>query len=114
MFEKHHEPLASLRMYYKRLIIGTLLAVLIIILSLAIGTWGYMFFEGIDFTDAFLNASLILTSMGPAQPFITTAGKYFASFYAIYSSTIYSGIIAIIFAPILHREFHKFILPKKQ
>lgn len=113
MYEKRHEPLAPRHIFFKRMLINGLIAILIIIGSLAVGTWGYMFYEGIDFVNSFLNATMILTSMGPADPLTTTSGKYFASFYAIYSSTIYSGIIAIIFAPILHREFHKFILTEK-
>ena len=35
--------------------------------------------------DALLNASMIAGGMGPVDPIKTTAGKLFASFYALYS-----------------------------
>ena len=38
---------------------------------------------------------------------MSTGGKIFAGLYAIYSGFAVLGIAAIIFAPLVHRIFHK-------
>jgi len=39
---------------------------------------GYRGFEGLSWVDAFLNAAMILSGMGPAAELHTTEGKVFA------------------------------------
>ena len=51
--------------------------------GLAIGMAGYAITEGMGFADAFVNAAMILSGMGPVSALHTTAGKIFAGFYAI-------------------------------
>jgi len=48
--------------------------------SLAIGVWGYHLFGNLTYMDSFLNASMILTGMGPVNRMATDAGKLFSSF----------------------------------
>jgi hypothetical protein len=45
--------------------------------------------------------------MGPVQTPHTVAGKLFAGIYAIFSGFAVLGIAAIIFAPVVHRIFHR-------
>lgn len=52
--------------------------------SLGIGTVGYHFTANLGWVDAFLNASMILTGMGPVDKLETLTAKLFASFYAIF------------------------------
>jgi hypothetical protein len=40
----------------------------------------------------------------------TTAGKLFASFYALFSGIIFLVAVGVIFAPLFHRFLHKFHL----
>ena len=56
----------------------------IIAVSLGIGILGYHFTEGLSWLDSLLNASMILGGMGPVDPVHTIAGKWFASFYALF------------------------------
>jgi hypothetical protein len=77
-------------------------------LSLLIGMVGYHYFEGMDWIDAFANASMILSGMGPLGPLQTTAGKIFAGCYALYSGLALIAATGIIFAPIVHRLLHRF------
>ena len=51
---------------------------------------------------------MILSGMGPLHNPATTGGKLFAGIYAIYCGFAVLGIAAIMFAPIVHRLFHRF------
>jgi hypothetical protein len=100
--------LASRAAFHRRLLTTGRFGAVVIAVSLAIGILGYRFIEGLPLVDAFLNASMILSGMGPLHNPQTTAGKIFAGCYAIYSGFAVLGIAAIIFAPVLHRLFHRF------
>ena len=100
-------PLASAAVHRRRLVTAGKLGLALIAVSLAIGIAGYMFFEELDLVDAFLNAAMILSGMGPLHNPDSTAGKVFAGFYALYSGFAVLAIAAIMFAPIVHRIFHR-------
>jgi len=78
------------------------------VFGLSIGIAGYMGLEGMSLTDAFLNASMILSGMGPAAELKTEAGKVFAGFYAIFSGLIIVIATGFVLAPIFHRVLHSF------
>lgn len=78
--------------------------------SLVIGVLGYHVFESLPWIDSLLNASMILGGMGPVNELHTTAGKLFASFYAIYCGVIFLVVAGIILAPVIHRFMHHFHL----
>jgi hypothetical protein len=86
------------------------LAYLLVAVALFIGMFGYHVYENMSWVDAFANASMILSGMGPLTTLVTTGGKLFAGFYALFSGLVFIVIIGVIFAPILHRFLHKFHL----
>ncbi len=88
----------------RNLIIGTV----IIILSLGLGMTGYRYFEKMSWVDAYVNAAMILSGMGPVSPLETDGGKIFAGSYALFSGIIFLFVIALILAPIVHRFLHRF------
>ena len=100
-------PLAPKEAHRRRLLTAGKVGLVFVTLSLAVGMAGYMFFEGLNLVDAFLNASMILSGMGPIHNPATTGGKLFAGFYAIFSGFAVLGVAAVIFAPIVHRVFHR-------
>ncbi|MGZ8460561.1 MAG: hypothetical protein ACXWW2_09040 [Candidatus Deferrimicrobiaceae bacterium] len=63
--------------------------------------------------DALLNASMILGGMGPVAELHTTAGKLFASFYALFSGLVFITVSGLILAPVIHRFLHKFHLEEE-
>ncbi len=63
-----------------------------------------------NLVDAYVNAAMILSGMGPLQPLQTDEGKIFAGTYALFCGILFLVVIAIIFAPIFHRFFHKFLI----
>jgi hypothetical protein len=76
--------------------------------GLAIGIAGYAGFEGMSFIDAFVNAAMILSGMGPVGELKSTAGKIFAGSYAIFSGLIIVIATGVVLAPIFHRVLHRF------
>lgn len=108
MFEHHTHPLLSLPSYLGRLALSCLVGFGLIGVSLFAGMAGYHCYEGMSWLDAFLNASMILSGMGPmAQP-QSVNGKLFAGLYALYSGFVVMLATGIIFAPIIHRTLHRF------
>ena len=87
-----------------------LLGAIVIVVSLGIGMTGYHFFENLPWVDAFVNAAMILSGMGPVATLQTNAGKIFAGCYALFSGLALIAILGIIFAPVVHRSLHKFHL----
>ena len=71
---------------------------------------GYHFLEGLSWLDALLNASMILSGMGQVTTLQTTAGKLFASFYALFSGVAFLTTVGVLLAPVFHRFLHKFHL----
>jgi hypothetical protein len=69
---------------------------------------GYHHFEHMDWVDAYVNASMILSGMGPVSVLQTEGGKIFAGSYALFSGIAFLVVIAIIIAPVFHRFMHKF------
>ena len=54
------------------------LALILALLSLAVGMAGYMYFENLPWRDAFVNAAMLMGGMGPVDAPRTDGGKVFA------------------------------------
>jgi hypothetical protein len=110
MYESRHKPLISQIEFLFRVLRHAMLAVGIVFVALGIGVLGYHGFEEMPWIDALLNASMILGGMGPITPLNTTAGKLFASAYALFSGLVFIGVMGIVFVPFAHRLLHRFHL----
>src|SRR5471030_3433931 len=88
VFEHGRQPVISRRRFLRRmfLVIGLWLALTFI--GLVIGIAGYAISEGMSLVDAYVNAAMILSGMGPIGELKTTSGKIFAGTYAIFSGLI--------------------------
>ena len=82
-------------------------------LSLAGGMAGYAWFEGMSAVDAFVNAAMILSGMGPLDAPKTTGGKLFAGTYALYSGLVLVLVAGLVLAPLVHRMLHRFHLEEE-
>ena len=107
MFEKKSEKVISRKKFWNRQLRFSMYASTILIFSLTLGVTGYMIFAQLGFVDALLNASMILTGMGPVNPMHDEAAKLFASFYALYSGVAFLSVIGVFIAPVVHRFMHK-------
>jgi di/tricarboxylate transporter len=107
MYERRREPLMTFTRFMLRMAAHMVVAVMLLMISLAIGVWGFMSFDALAPIDALLNSSMLLTGMGPVSDPSSDAGKLFATFYA---GLIFLAAAGIFFAPILHRFLHHFHL----
>jgi len=106
-FEHKSQPPLRWPVFLKRLAASFALGMVLILASLFCGMAGYHYFEKLPWLDAFVNAAMILSGMGPlAQP-ATAGGKLFAGLYALYSGLAVVMIAGITFAPVVHRFLHK-------
>jgi len=110
MFESRKKPLLSRPAFYARMARSLALAFALVLVALGIGMAGYHGFEGLSWLDAFLNAAMILSGMGPVATIQTTGGKLFAGCYALFSGLALITTVAVVFAPVFHRFLHKFHL----
>jgi hypothetical protein len=108
MFEKHNQRLIPRQEFVIRQIKFSAVAASLILISLVVGIIGYRTLEGMSYTDAFLNAAMIMGGMGPVQTLVTQAGKVFAGIYALYCGLILLFAAGIFLAPIFHRFLHHF------
>jgi hypothetical protein len=107
-FERRGQPVASRRQFVVRMLTAIGLWMILTVVGLAIGIAGYAAFEGMSFVDAYVNAAMILSGMGPLGELKTTAGKVFAGSYAILSGLIIVIATGFVLAPIFHRILHRF------
>lgn len=106
--ETRFQPLAPTPVFLWRLVWSSIAGLAFIAASLAIGMAGYHGYEGLPWIDAFLNASMLLSGMGPLEQPQTHGGKLFAGFYALYSGLAVIVVAGIIFGPVIHRFLHRF------
>lgn len=108
MFEHISKPVLPRKQFLSRMTRALLLGLGLIVISLAIGMVGYLwFFPTLDWADAFVNAAMILSGMGPMAVPETTNAKIFSGCYAIYSGLMLVMSAGVVFAPLVHRFLHK-------
>ena len=105
-FEHRSQQVIPLSTFFIRLFRYGLFALMLIAFSVFIGIFGYHFIGKLGWIDSFHMASMILTGMGPVAEMKEDSAKLFSSFYALYSGVAFLTIIAVFFAPIVHRFLH--------
>ncbi len=110
MFEHHKEQLLPKREFVHRLGGSIAAGTGLIAFSLGAGMLGYHFLGGLAWIDAFLDAAMILSGMGPLSQLSNDAAKLFAGCYAIYCGIALIATTGVILAPLIHRSMHKFHL----
>jgi hypothetical protein len=114
MFERRHQPLLARHLFLGRVRRSALAFAAIIVVSLAFGTLGYRWLASLPWIDALLNASMILTGMGPVDRMTSTGGKLFAAGYALFSGVAFLSSIGVLAAPVVHRFLHRFHLERER
>jgi fumarate reductase subunit D len=113
MYEKKHEKLLPWPKFIVRLARSILATALVVAIALSLGILGYHVIAHLGWVDSILNASMILTGMGPVDPMKDNAAKLFASAYALFSGVVFLSAMAFMMAPVLHRIVHAFHLSEK-
>ena len=112
-YERRHQALAPKETFLRRILGSLLFGSLFIMCSLGIGMLGFHALEALPWMDAFLNAAMLLSGMGPLHVPASAGGKLFAGLYAIYCGFAVLICAAIIFAPVIHRAMHRFHLEEE-
>jgi hypothetical protein len=107
-FEHKKKTLQPYPEFMRRLLRYFMIAFMLILFSVAIGCLGYHYLGNLNWIDAFHNACMILTGMGPVAEMQSNTAKFFSSFYALYSGIAFLSTIVIFFAPVIHRIMHVF------
>lgn len=105
-FEHKSKALAPRHIFYSRLFRYALYSILILFVSLMAGVVGYHYFGQLPWIDSLVNASMILTGMGPVDTMPDNKGKIFESVYALYSGVAFLTTVAVLLAPVVHRFLH--------
>jgi hypothetical protein len=106
-YESLAEPIVPVDRFLRRLGANLALAAALIAVSLGVGMAGYHFTDGMGWLDAFLNASMILSGMGPVTVLVDPAAKLFAGCYALYSGLMLVATATLVLAPVMHRVLHR-------
>jgi hypothetical protein len=110
MYENRYKTLLPRELFYARMARHVALGLGLVAVCLMIGIVGYHAFENMPWVDAFVNASMILSGMGPVGELKTDGGKIFAGCYALFSGLAFIVLVGVILAPVIHRALHKFHL----
>jgi hypothetical protein len=114
MMRTKHPRIAPVHIFVRRLFRNLVIGSAVMLFSLGLGMLGYSHFEKMNWVDAYINASMILSGMGPVDVLHTEGGKLFAGTYALFSGIIFLVVIAVIIAPIFHRFMQKFQIKDSQ
>lgn len=80
----------------------------VIIIAMAVGMAGYMYFGAMSVPAAFANAAMILSGMGPLDKLEGTGGLVFEGVYALICGLVFFAVAGLVLAPLLHRMLHRF------
>ena len=114
MFEHRSEKLVPWSVFARRMAVSSLVLLVSLSLAVGIGVVGYHELANLSWVDSVLNASMILTGMGPIAPMTTTAAKLFASAYALFSGVVFLSSVGLLLAPVFHRILHTFHLDEAE
>jgi hypothetical protein len=108
MNEKKVQRLSPWPKFARRLAKSFAAMAAIVSAALLAGIIGYHSIAHLSWVDSLLNASMILTGMGPVDPMKDTASKLFASAYALFSGVVFLSAVGVLLSPIVHRLLHAF------
>lgn len=111
-WERRDDALAPRRVFLRRVGRNLLAAGLVVAGSLGVGMLGYHHYAHLGWADAYVNAAMILSGMGPLATPKTLGAKLFAGSYALYCGLLVVFLAGVLLAPFAHRLLHRFHLDR--
>lgn len=108
------QNLASAAVHNGRVLRGLTLGLIIIAVALLIGMAGYAWFGVMGWAQAFANAAMILSGMGPLDKLQSDAGMIFEGVYALVCGLVFFAVAGLVLAPLLHRTLQRFHIEDNQ
>ncbi len=96
------------RIFIRKFLCYLGLSSLFISLGLIVGVIGYHWAAGLSWIDSLVEASMILSGMGPISPLLTTSAKVFASLYALFSGLVFVLAMGIVLSPLVYSLVDQF------
>lgn len=110
MYESKDQPLLTARHFRRRVVKHILYALLVLVITIAIGSAVHVFLESVSWSDAVLNTALVVSGIGPYIIPESAIGKLFLAAYSMFVGLVFAATLGIILAPVAHRMLHKFHL----
>ncbi len=114
MYERKSKPLIDRNAFKKRILLHVLAAFILVVLTLALGVAGHVYFDNMEPIAAFVASITLASGLGLSILPESTSGQLFTSLYGIFSGYVYIATSTIVLAPIIHRIMHKFHLDEQQ
>jgi hypothetical protein len=112
-YERRGQRLLDGRHFARRVVAHLVVSLASLAVSLLLGIAGYVGFEHLTWTDAFLNAAMLLGGMGPVNAPQTQGGKIFAGVYALFAGLVLLVAAGVVVTPLVHRLLHRFHFEEK-
>ncbi len=106
--------IGSIMLFIGKFLKYVALSALFISLGLIVGILGYHFLADLSWLDSLVEASMILSGMGPVNPLSTASSKIFASLYALFSGLIFVIGMGIVLSPLIYSLLSQFPVSLKQ
>lgn len=98
----------SIQVLFGRFFIYLSLSAIFILFGLGVGIIGYHCTVGLSWVDSLVEASMILSGMGPISSLPTIGSKIFASLYALFSGLIFVLAMGIVLSPVVYSLLKQF------
>lgn len=98
----------SIQVLFSRFFTYLSLSAIFILLGLSVGIIGYHWTVGLSWMDALVEASMILSGMGPISDLPTNNAKIFASLYALFSGLVFVLAMGIVLSPVVYTLLRQF------
>ncbi len=108
------EGMESILFFFSKILKYLTLSALFIFLGLIVGILGYHWTAHLSWLDSLVEASMILSGMGPVNPLSTASAKVFASLYALFSGLIFVIGMGIVLSPLIYSLLGQFPVSLKQ
>lgn len=107
-YERRGQRPLDRRHFARRMVAHLVFSLSALAASLVLGIAGYVGFEHLTLTDAFLNAAMLLGGMGPVNAPQSESGKIFAGCYALFAGLVLLVAAGVVITPLIHRLLHRF------
>jgi hypothetical protein len=101
-------PLPPREIFYSRVRRAATYAFALVAVTLVAGMLGYHLLESLSWLDAFHQAAMLLSGMGPVVDMNSASGKLFDGIYALFCGVVLLASTGLLFAPVIHRILHRF------
>ncbi|MBE4618166.1 hypothetical protein [Vibrio navarrensis] len=110
-FESVHQDVISFERFVWRCVRYALIALLVLLIGLMPGIGGFVWITGLSVEQALLNALSMVSGLELPYPVAdlleSTATHLFLALYSLFIEGVFFAALATLFAPAIHRLFHR-------